>query len=768
MSDLGDSIQLAPSPVNSYSAHTPEGLLAAALDYARRGIPVFPLQPRKKKPLPRSHGFKDASQDETTIRRWWGAEPESNIGIPTGEASGWLVLDVDGPEGQESLGRLQEKYGPLPETLTQRTGGGGYQYVFRYPDGEKISNSASKIAPKIDVRGEGGYVAAPPSIHPSGRAYEWLNDDEPAEAQIWLIELARAEIQKSEGGPKEKRDLGLVLNGVPKGQRDDLINRYVWSRLTKGNTADEVKTLVAEAAQNCDPPFSIQEALKKVDRAVTKFHARENEDVNKTDMGNAHRLARQYGDQIRHCAQFGWMVYDGTRWVPDELSTVQAFAKKTVKRIYEDACRIVDDDARKELIRHAMKSESASRIQAMILLLPSEPGISVQHTLFDRDTMLLNMLNGTVDLRTGDLLPHAADNYITKIAPVEYKPDAKCPRWKRFVSEIMNGDEDLVSYLHRLSGYCLTGATEEQAWFFFFGKGSNGKSTFLDTLMHVFGEYGAVTPPETFLEQPGGTIRNDLARLRGIRFVAANEPSSNRKFDAEVIKAFTGEEQISCRFLHRELFQYSPEGKLIFAANHRPAVRDITDAFWRRIHLVPFTRQFTGKDKDSKLRRALRNEAPGILRWAIDGCLEWQRTGLNPPALVVNAVQDYREDTDLLAEFLDTYCDLADGLSITVTDLSDLYTSYCEEKKIRKPMSKQRFNEDLRGRPGIFQNRVGPERTRVWEGIGLKNTDVGSNVHYGSFGKGPRSCERCDIPPLACPVPHTDRDAQTCNHFRSM
>lgn len=239
-----------------------------------------------------------------------------------------------------------------------------------------------------------------------------ITDPEPQESQGKLRLKGRG-----------KTDFSLVFNGVPDGVRDDQIFRFVSSRLAKGLSRAEIETLVIEAARNCQPPFPETKALKKVERAFIKYSS--GEPINLTDMGNTARMGTLYGDRIRFCKHLGWLVYDRTRWVTDDLNHLQAWAKDTIRGIYIEAANTTDEDRRKEVVRHAMKCESASRIQAMIQLLPSEHGISVSHEVFDTDKMLLNVVNGALDLITGQLRPHSPTDLITKLAPVMFEPTAK-------------------------------------------------------------------------------------------------------------------------------------------------------------------------------------------------------------------------------------------------------------------------------------------------------------------------------------------------------
>ncbi|MGO9572591.1 MAG: phage/plasmid primase, P4 family [Desulfomonilaceae bacterium] len=489
---------------------------------------------------------------------------------------------------------------------------------------------------------------------------------------------------------------------------------------------------------------------------------------NLTDMGNAQRLAGFTKRRTMFCKQLGgWHNYDGVKWTQDQCSQVMARAKEMVNSWYDEAAKITDQDRQDAFKKHARQCESAARINAMIHLLPAEPGISVLSEVFDQDSTLLNVRNGTLNLRTGELKPHNADDLITRLAPVDYDPGATCPRWEQFILEIMDDDKELASYLQRVLGYSVTGLAKEQAWFFLWGKGSNGKSVFINAVSEVLGDYAVDTPAATFMEKKGDDgPRNDLARLRARRFVSASEPRGAR-FDPETIKKVSGDGKITARFLHKEFFEFTPESKVFICANNRPEVRDSSEAFWRRIQLIPFTRQFTGEDRDNDLPEKLRAEAPGILHWMIEGCRAWQETGLNAPDKVKLAVEEYRSDADVLANFLDEDCVMALSASVPVSKLYEAYQASCEDSG-QHPLSRTRFNENLLGRAGISKGRSGSasHRVKVWRGIGLRSETEG-NVTHADFSRPipERSCSVCDIPPTACPKPLNNRNAAQCKHF---
>jgi putative DNA primase/helicase len=520
--------------------------------------------------------------------------------------------------------------------------------------------------------------------------------------------------------------------------------------------ADKAKALLLELAEKTD---EYQPALEKKNECETPQGTKQHEPSdasNLTDMGNAQRLARLFGERIRFSKQLGWLVYNGKRWLPDDESQVQWYAKETVRHLYGEAEAEPDEDRRKALAKFAMKCESASRIQAMLTLLPSEPGISVLPAVFDHDKMLLNLANGSLDLHSGQLRPHSPEDLITKLAPVNYDPTAKCERWERFILEVMDGDEAMRDFLQRSLGYTLTGETKEQAWFFLWGKGENGKTTLLSVLERILGDYYVNTPADTFVITPGHRVRDDLARLRGARLVSANE-AEGKTFDAETLKAFTGEGSVTARELYHRLFDYMPEGKLFFSANNQPEVKDTTHAFWRRILLIPFTRQFTGDAKDPNLRGKLADESAGILAWMVRGCLDWQENGLQIPEKVKLAVNDYRDSVDILKDFLETHCIINYGLTVPVRELYGRYSAYCDEHKIRKAMSPHKFNNKLLGRPGITRGSTGPKAKRVksWFGIGLQESAL-------------RACSSCNFDGEPCrEFGIQTKDATKCQYYET-
>lgn len=359
-----------------------------------------------------------------------------------------------------------------------------------------------------------------------------------------------------------------------------------------------------------------------------------------TDLGNAERFVREHGEDVRYCAEIKkWFIWNGSFWEKDSSGEIYRRAKKTVRGMLIEAAHIESEEVRKALVKHERRSESENRIKAMVNVAQSESGIPIRLTHFDADPMLFNVQNGTIDLRKGELRKHRREDLISKISPVTYDPLAPAPLWGAFIKRITNGSEGLAEYLARTVGYSLTGETAEHALFLLYGTGANGKSTFLEALRYVMGDYAATADFGAFLASKGQGIRNDIARLKGARFVTATESEAGKRMAESLVKQLTGGDQVSARFLYGEFFEFHPAFKLFLGTNHRPKVIGSDEGIWRRIRLIPFTLTIPPSERDKKLTAKLKSEAQGILNWAIDGLRDWLDGGLKDPAEVLAATR---------------------------------------------------------------------------------------------------------------------------------
>lgn len=355
----------------------------------------------------------------------------------------------------------------------------------------------------------------------------------------------------------------------------------------------------------------------------------------------ADKFALGFGDRLRYVAAWGqWLHYDGRLWRRDDTLATVDLVRAVCQRAAGSAVRPSDH----------VRLGGAGTVAGVERLARADRRHAATTDLWDADPWLLNTPGGMVDLRTGDLQPHRPDAYVTKSAAVG--PGGGCPNWLRFLRRATGGDEALMSFLQRVAGYCLTGSTRDHALFFLYGTGSNGKSIFINALAEILGTYSAVAAMETFMAPFGDRHPTDLAGLRGARLVVAQETDQGRRWNEARIKTVTGGDRIAARFMRGDFFEYVPEFKLVISGNHKPVLRNVDAAVRRRLHIVPFAVTVPPDERDPALPEKLKLEWPGILAWAVQGCIDWQRVGLSPPAAVVDATGDYLEAQDAFGAWL--------------------------------------------------------------------------------------------------------------------
>lgn len=375
------------------------------------------------------------------------------------------------------------------------------------------------------------------------------------------------------------------------------------------------------------------------------------------------------------------------------------YAKQTVKRLARHA-EALDDDEAKALIRHVKASLATAKLKAMVESAQSEPGIPVLPENLDTNPWLLNCANGTLDLKTGTRQPHRRVDLLTLCINVAYGPETTCPTWKRFLWRIMGGtvtpdDPDmsigelearqqaderakaLIGFLQRAIGYSLAGDTSEQGLFIFWGSGANGKSTLVNTLLTLLGPYAMKATAELLMVSKSDRHPTERADLFGKRFVAAIETAEGGRLNEVFVKEATGGDPIRARRMREDFWQFDPTHKIFLATNHKPVIRGTDYAIWRRIKLVPFTVAIPDAEQDKQLPAKLHAELPGILAWAVQGCLVWQRDGLGTPDAVTEATAGYRQEMDVLGAFLAECCVIGDYAQVKASDLYAAYTAWC-------------------------------------------------------------------------------------------
>jgi putative DNA primase/helicase len=480
-----------------------------------------------------------------------------------------------------------------------------------------------------------------------------------------------------------------------------------------GGTPAKLEELIGEATEWSSAQAGRDPATANNPLAATAVY---------TDLNWAERFAAAEGGRILFVPEEGeWLIWDGARYAGDVDGEVQRRIKGLVKREFESAWRGAALD--KTLIRRLLRAQSCSALKAIQDVTRSERDVIGRVHTLDQHPMLLTVANGTVDLSTGELNRHDSFNRITKLTPIPYDPGATAPRFLEFLDRVCGGDADLVQYLVRVMGYGLTGRTDEQALFFLYGFGKNGKSTLLNILATLAGEYARTADFAQFLVardhgRDGAT--EGLARLRGARVVTAIETSEGRRWDEGRIKLLTGGDKVAARFLYGHQFEFLPEFKLFLASNHKPTVRGTDDAIWRRLHLIPFAIQIPEQDRDPRLKDKLLTELPGILALAVRGCLDWQLVGLRPPRPVTAATEEYRRESDVFGDFLAERCETAPAYVVAHSELYGDYQKWAAAGNL-PAMSTKAFGQELEER-GFPRKVMGHLKTVHRLGIRLRTS----------------------------------------------
>lgn len=427
-----------------------------------------------------------------------------------------------------------------------------------------------------------------------------------------------------------------------------------------------------------------------------------------SDDALALEFADLYFEKLRYVAGWGsWLLWDGERWEEDETLAVYDAVR--------EVCRHTSVSFNNEKI--AARIASAATIAAVERVARSDRRLAATVDQWDAEAWELNTPGGIVELSSGEIQLARADSYCTKMTAVA--PGGPCPRWVSFLDRITGANIELQRFLQRVCGYALTGSTREHSLFFLYGTGANGKSVFLNTICGILGDYSRSAPIETFVASPAERHPTDLAGLRGARLVTAVETEEGRRWAESRIKSLTGGDRISARFMRQDFFDFTPQFKLLVAGNHKPGLRTVDEAMRRRLHLIPFEITIPKIERDSELIEKLRSEWGGILKWMIEGCIEWQEMGLAPPDIVRDATDDYFETEDALGRWIDECCLIGPKYWSASRTLFQDWRNWSERNN-EPPGSQKTFTQRLESRAGISYARKGSAGTRGFAGIGLK------------------------------------------------
>ena len=471
--------------------------------------------------------------------------------------------------------------------------------------------------------------------------------------------------------------------------------RDKWDRKQSGSTYGAIT--LQHAVDSCAEVYSPK---TENDFCITVKNTKHERIYTMDDTGNAQRLSDMFGDIIRYYyTDRKWLIYIKNKWVTDSGSIIRTLIDKSVEsmpkemKYYEKYDSENGTELTKAFEKHIRKCRSNNTKNALEKEVQHLHPIT--HNELDRHRKKLNTPSGIIDLETLETEPNNADMYFTKSTGFSPSEKAECPLWIKFLDDIFGGDKELIHYIQKAAGYSLSGLTDEQCAFFCYGTGRNGKTTFLDVLRCIAGDYASNIQPETImLRNNNSGINSDIARLKGARFVTSVEPNEGLRLNEGLIKQLTGDDVVTARKLYAEEFEFKPEFKLWMATNHKPVVRGMDIGIWRRIHLIPFTVQIPEEKVDHKLRDKLMNEAEGIMRWCLEGMKMYNSEGLKKPLSVVQATNDYRREMDIISKFLDECTVDAPCRCMKAKELYSVYSLWCESNNEYK-MTNTKFGIEI-------------------------------------------------------------------------
>lgn len=437
------------------------------------------------------------------------------------------------------------------------------------------------------------------------------------------------------------------------------------------------------------------------------------------DTGNADRMIDLFGSAIRYSyIDKVWYIYNGSFWEIDNSGIINKYVDMMIDTMKNEKINVpdgMDEDEVTDNFKKFIKKTRSNRAKKSIID-ELQHRVPVLHREFDKDKTLLNSENGYVDLTNGILHDHDIHKMFSKQTNVEFTDNVDAPEWNSFLKQIFNNDQDLIHYIQKAVGYSLTGSVKEQVMFFLYGNGRNGKSVFIDTIADLLGNYAKTMQAESIMiRQTGGTANSDIARLEGARLVISSEPNEGVRLDEGLVKQLTGGDKVTARFLYGKEFEFEPEFKIWLATNHKPIIRGTDDGIWRRLMLIPFDVQIPDEKVDKDLKYKLKREEVGILNWAVDGAVMWQKEGLNPPQSVLEASKEYRTEMDTLDLFVNDKCEVYKTYEAPAGQLFKLYKQWAMDNS-EYSMSKQKFGSEMKAKFKYKKKNNG----RFYEGLEIR------------------------------------------------
>jgi putative DNA primase/helicase len=720
-------------------------VLDTALQYLQRGWSVFPVA-GKSQPLVKWDPLQERRATEAQLISWWNKWPDANIGVALGKVSNLLRIDCDGPQAEIELAKL----GGLPPTLAFQSPSGGRGYLLTYLDGSvtrKLWKGAGEHE-ELRVQSDGAYTVLPPSVHPRGGCYSWLTDGDPAPVPRWLrdvfVGIALQDLERELRPTLRLPDRSEIVQALGHLHGDDYDD---WLRVgmalrSCGEDYLEVWNEWSKRSEKyvlgeCERKWNSFKPSGLTARSILYWATQagwnpptKHEPL--TELGNARILARMAEGSIVHSHKWGWLAWDGKRWLREGAEKlVVEWQKKVLEyrlnRAIESLSRHLRTDAssdgyekirkrKMQTIANIRRHEDDHSVRGARSLASSEPVLSIDYRLFDRHTYFFNCANGTIDLQSGEIHPHNPNDWLTQISDIAYDTTAEAPTWLKFMEDVLP-DAEVRDFVHKFLGSCLTGDVSAQIMPVFWGGGSNGKSTLLTAIMHVLGEdYAMKAKRDLLMVKRYNEHPTSVARLYGKRFVTCVETAESSRLDETLVKELTGGDTIAARRMREDEWQFEPTHKPVLATNHRPEVQGTDEAIWRRLPLVPFEQSFPVGDprRDPMMPEKLKREAPGILLWLVRGCQAWlaAEKKLKNPKAVTEATQGYREEQDKLGAFLADCCIVGPDIRVRVEKLMEKYLAWCIRNK-HHPMNGSAFGRTLSERGFPLNEKRGKYRTGI-------------------------------------------------------
>lgn len=698
-------------------------LLAAAGRFAEQGFRIIPVRwineegecacPRGAEcPSPGKHPVhrewpQVASSDRLTVANWWRSDgggtlsewwPQANIGIVTGRESRVFVLDVDNYNGGfQTLSGYERRHGALPVTRVHSTARGGTHYFFRHPGFTVRNSAASVLGQGLDIRGENGFVVAPPSVSKYGLyELEPVHDIEAAPAPEWLLAALRS-YDKDQTGESVAGAMPTEATGAARryveaaveaessrmrearsGTRNDTLNQCAFSLGTLGGAGLLSEDAAFSALRDAALAAGLDEG--EIRRTFTSGWTSGLESPRNvqwqsmhgtwparamTEFGLADRMFDHWGDRLRWIPEWdSWALYEGGVWTPGSRNAGEWLAQAMIRALPDTEALSYDEDSdvnedgtattspRARFLDWVAKQQKRGVCSNSARLAAGIPSMQMKQTSFNSEPMLLNARNGVIDLTTGELLRHSPDYRMTLQCAAPWRRE-DTPLWDAFLRRVQP-DPAMRAYLQRVAGYCATGLTSEQVFFLWWGAGANGKSVAQAVIAHILGTYSQTMPVSALMASSvDDRIPNDVARMDGKRFLVAAESKAGVKLDEARLKGLTGGDTISARYMRAEWFEFKPVGKIQLSTNNKPEVSD-DQAIWRRIHVIPWAVSIPEEERDGQLQQKLISlESPGILNWIVQGALAWRDEGLNKPEPVTQAGSEYRHSEDSVRQFIE-------------------------------------------------------------------------------------------------------------------